>query len=198
MRSAIARAGLLALALVAVGRLRQSRRRRSFRSTWSPIADTQIPAEQQQEVANILEAMFGTPDEPFVLAEIGPRPQEDLQVAAGPVRSDQFGRETGPVSPPLRPLPRHDRRRAGPDGHAAQSLSARLPPGQVQVQEHRAGRQADRPRPGADRSRGRAGHGDAVVRPAARGADQGAGRVREVPEHARPDRDRSDQRDARL
>ena len=58
------------------------------------IADKQLPGEQQQEIANILEALFGTPDEPFVLPETG-LDLTTLRVAAGPVRSDQFGKETG-------------------------------------------------------------------------------------------------------
>jgi mono/diheme cytochrome c family protein len=58
------------------------------------IATRQIPYDQQQEVANILEALFGTPDKPFVLAETGLDARQ-LAVAAGPVRSDEFGRETG-------------------------------------------------------------------------------------------------------
>ncbi|REK09377.1 MAG: hypothetical protein DWQ37_18220 [Planctomycetota bacterium] len=58
------------------------------------IAEKQIPANQQQKVANILEAMFGTPDDPFVLPETG-LDLAKLQMAAGPVKSDQFGHETG-------------------------------------------------------------------------------------------------------
>ncbi|MCH8923163.1 MAG: c-type cytochrome [Planctomycetes bacterium] len=58
------------------------------------MAEMQIPAPQQQEIANALDAMFGTPDEPFVLAESG-LDIAKIQMAAGPVRSDQFGRETG-------------------------------------------------------------------------------------------------------
>jgi len=58
------------------------------------IADAQIPPEQQQELANVLEALYGTPDQPFVLPETG-LDLRKIQTAAGPVRSDQFGRETG-------------------------------------------------------------------------------------------------------
>src|SRR5262249_57398339 len=58
------------------------------------IAKQQIPFDQQQEIANILEAMFGTPDKPFVLPDAG-LDAKKLAVAAGPVRSDEFGRETG-------------------------------------------------------------------------------------------------------
>ncbi len=66
------------------------------------IAKQQLPFDQQQEVSNILDGMFGTPDKPFVLgqgksiadSETGLDPKK-LAVAAGPVRSDEFGRETG-------------------------------------------------------------------------------------------------------
>ena len=58
------------------------------------IAEMQIPADQQQEIANALDAMFGTPNQPFVLPESG-LDITKIRMAAGPVRSDQFGRETG-------------------------------------------------------------------------------------------------------
>lgn len=58
------------------------------------INQAQIPVEQQKELANILEALYGTPDEPFVLADTG-LDLAKLKSAAGPVRSDQFGREGG-------------------------------------------------------------------------------------------------------
>ena len=58
------------------------------------IAEKQIPADQTQEIANILDAMFGTPDNPFVLPETGLDPAL-IKMAAGPTQSDQFGRETG-------------------------------------------------------------------------------------------------------
>jgi mono/diheme cytochrome c family protein len=59
------------------------------------IADKQLPRDQQQEIANILEALFGTPDEPYVLKSETGLDIDKLRVAAGPVRSDQFGKETG-------------------------------------------------------------------------------------------------------
>jgi mono/diheme cytochrome c family protein len=58
------------------------------------IARAQLPADQQQQIADILEALFGTPDEPFVLADSG-LDINKIRVASGPVRSDEFGRETG-------------------------------------------------------------------------------------------------------
>jgi len=65
-----------------------------FRLDMVAIAQKQIPADQAQEIANVLDAMFGTPDQPFVLPEAG-LDLAKLKLAAGPVRSDQFGRETG-------------------------------------------------------------------------------------------------------
>lgn len=50
--------------------------------------------ERQGQVASILEAMFGTPDEPVVLAETG-LDAAKLHLAAGPVRSDIVGRKNG-------------------------------------------------------------------------------------------------------
>jgi len=50
--------------------------------------------ERQQQVATILEAMFGTPDDPVALAESG-LDAAKLQLAAGPVRSDIVGRKNG-------------------------------------------------------------------------------------------------------
>ncbi len=65
-----------------------------FQLNMVAIADAQVPAAQQQELANVLEAMYGTPDEPFVLGD-SHLDIKLVRVAAGPVRSDQFGRETG-------------------------------------------------------------------------------------------------------
>jgi mono/diheme cytochrome c family protein len=50
--------------------------------------------ERQGQVATILEAMYGTPDEPVALAETG-LDLAKLQLAAGPVRSDIVGRKNG-------------------------------------------------------------------------------------------------------
>ncbi len=66
-----------------------------FHANMVAMNQQQIPEKpQQQDIANILDAMFGTPDEPFVLADTG-LDIKKLELAAGPVRSDQFGRETG-------------------------------------------------------------------------------------------------------
>ena len=58
------------------------------------MAEKEMTDENQQTIANVLEAMFGTPDEPFVLPEAG-LDIKKLQMAAGPVRSDRGGRHTG-------------------------------------------------------------------------------------------------------
>ncbi|MEX2140738.1 MAG: cytochrome c [Pirellulales bacterium] len=58
------------------------------------MAEKEMTDENQQTIANVLEAMFGTPDEPFVLPEAG-LDIKKLQMAAGPVRSDRAGRNTG-------------------------------------------------------------------------------------------------------
>ncbi|MFM9025983.1 MAG: c-type cytochrome [Planctomycetaceae bacterium] len=49
---------------------------------------------RQRQVATILEAMFGTPDDPVVLPETGLDPAK-IRLAAGPVRSDIAGRKNG-------------------------------------------------------------------------------------------------------
>ncbi len=65
-----------------------------FRLDMVAVVEKQLPADQTQEIANILTAMFGTPDDPFVLPETG-LDAALVKMSAGPVKSDQFGRETG-------------------------------------------------------------------------------------------------------
>ncbi len=65
-----------------------------FRLDTVALAQKQIPPEQVQDIANILDAMFGTPDDPFLLPEMG-LDANLVKMSAGPVASDQFGRETG-------------------------------------------------------------------------------------------------------
>ncbi|MGD9723678.1 MAG: cytochrome c [Pirellulales bacterium] len=65
-----------------------------FKLNMVDIARAQTPESQQQVIADVLTAMFGTPDEPFVLPDTG-LDLEKLKIAAGPVRSDEFGREFG-------------------------------------------------------------------------------------------------------
>ncbi len=57
-----------------------------FRLDMRYVVDKQIMPEQRQAIANILGAMFGTPDEPFVLTETKLDPRK-LKMAAGPVWS---------------------------------------------------------------------------------------------------------------
>lgn len=65
-----------------------------FRLNMTNVVAKQIAPENQQAIANILDAMFGTPDEPFALPETG-LSQLKLAMAAGPVWSDQAGGKHG-------------------------------------------------------------------------------------------------------
>ncbi len=58
------------------------------------MAEKEMTEENQQTIANVLEAMFGTPDDPFVLPEAG-LDIKKLRMAAGPVRSDRSGLHSG-------------------------------------------------------------------------------------------------------
>jgi mono/diheme cytochrome c family protein len=53
-----------------------------------------ISAEQRQTIANVLVAMFGTPDEPYVVPEAG-LDLTKIRLAAGAVSSDQAGLQRG-------------------------------------------------------------------------------------------------------
>jgi mono/diheme cytochrome c family protein len=57
-------------------------------------AEQALTPDQQSQVATILEAMFGTPDEPVCLPETG-LDEAKVRLAAGPVRSDIVGRKNG-------------------------------------------------------------------------------------------------------
>jgi mono/diheme cytochrome c family protein len=48
----------------------------------------EVPEKQQEVIADVLEAMFGTPDEPHVLPEFG-LDKSKIALAAGPIRSDE-------------------------------------------------------------------------------------------------------------
>jgi mono/diheme cytochrome c family protein len=65
-----------------------------FRLDMTNVVAKQIAPEHQKAIANILGAMFGTPDEPFALPEIG-LDQRKLAMAAGPVWSDEQGGKHG-------------------------------------------------------------------------------------------------------
>lgn len=65
-----------------------------FRLNMTNIVAKQIQPPRQQEIANILGAMFGTPDHPIALPETGFN-QKWLDMAAGPVWSDKGGEKHG-------------------------------------------------------------------------------------------------------
>ncbi len=65
-----------------------------FRSNMVEATKQNLTAEQQRQVATVLRAMFGTPDEPLAPAESG-IDVDKLRLAAGPVRSDIVGRKNG-------------------------------------------------------------------------------------------------------
>ena len=123
----------------------------------------QIAPENQQAIANILDAMFGTPDEPFAMPETGLN-QRLLKMAAGPVWSDEAGGKHGlyrrhcvhchgisgdghgPTAAILNPYPRDYR------------------PGVFKFKSTYHGRAADGRRLASRRARRHSGHGHAVVR----------------------------------
>ena len=65
-----------------------------FRLNMTNVVAKQISPEHQQAIANILGAMFGTPDEPFAMPETG-LDERQLKMAAGPVWSDEAGGKHG-------------------------------------------------------------------------------------------------------
>src|SRR3954462_2806023 len=65
-----------------------------FRLNMTNVVAKQIAPENQQAIANVMDAMFGTPDEPFAMAETGLNVRL-LKMAAGPVWSDQVGGKHG-------------------------------------------------------------------------------------------------------
>jgi mono/diheme cytochrome c family protein len=65
-----------------------------FRLDMLQMVSNGISPSHQQDIADTLGAMFGTPDEPFVLPETG-LDLRKLKMAAGPVWSDQEGGKHG-------------------------------------------------------------------------------------------------------
>ncbi len=65
-----------------------------FRLNMMNVVAKQIAPEHQQAIANILGAMFGTPNHPIALPETG-LDQKKLDMAAGPVWSDEVGGKHG-------------------------------------------------------------------------------------------------------
>jgi mono/diheme cytochrome c family protein len=66
----------------------------AFRLNMVEATKQRLTPEQERQVATILEALFGTPDEPVALPETG-LDEAKLRLAAGPVRSDIVGRKNG-------------------------------------------------------------------------------------------------------
>src|SRR4029079_12372827 len=73
-----------------------------FHLNMMAMAEGEMNEDNQKTIANILLAMFGTPDEPFVIEDeaggkmtsITKLDRKKLMMAAGPVRSDQSGAHT--------------------------------------------------------------------------------------------------------
>jgi mono/diheme cytochrome c family protein len=87
-----AAAVLVGLALAATGCGRTPAA--SFRLNMVEASKQRLSPEQERQVATVLLAMFGTPDEPLALPETG-LDEAKLRLAAGPVRSDIVGRKNG-------------------------------------------------------------------------------------------------------
>ncbi len=66
----------------------------SFRANFVEATKQRLTPEQDRQVATILLAMFGTPDDPVALPEAG-LDEAKLKLCAGPVRSDIVGRKNG-------------------------------------------------------------------------------------------------------
>ena len=66
----------------------------SYRLNMVEATKQRLAPEQERQVATVLLAMFGTPDEPVALPETG-LDEAKLRLASGPVRSDIVGRKNG-------------------------------------------------------------------------------------------------------
>ena len=65
-----------------------------FRLNMVEATKQHLTTQQEEQVSTVLLAMFGTPDEPATLPEMG-LDAAKLKLAAGPVRSDIVGRKNG-------------------------------------------------------------------------------------------------------
>lgn len=65
-----------------------------FRLNMVEATKQKLTPEQERQVATVISAMFGTPDDPVALPETG-LDEAKLRLAAGPVRSDIVGRKNG-------------------------------------------------------------------------------------------------------
>src|SRR4051812_35471250 len=88
--SQLSLAVLIAVALAGCGKVDPP----PFRLNMTNVVAKQIAPENQQAIANVMDAMFGTPDEPLAMAETSLN-QRLLKMAAGPVWSDQAGSKHG-------------------------------------------------------------------------------------------------------
>jgi mono/diheme cytochrome c family protein len=66
----------------------------SYRLNMVEATKQRLTTEQERQVATVLLAMFGTPDEPVAMPETG-LDEAKLRLASGPVRSDIVGRKNG-------------------------------------------------------------------------------------------------------
>ncbi len=137
-----------------------------FHSNLVFMAKNNVSEQHQQQIANILEAMFGTPDDPFVAPESGLDLQK-IKMASGPVKSTRSGEKLGlfrehcvhchgitgdalgPTSVFLKPYPRDYRQ----GWYKFKSTPSNTPPTHEDLSAHAQGRHY--------------GHGDAVVQTAA-------------------------------
>jgi hypothetical protein len=66
----------------------------AFRLNMVQVTQSQISPKHQQAIADILGAMFGTPDKPFAMPETG-LDERMLKMSAGPVWSNEAGDKHG-------------------------------------------------------------------------------------------------------
>ena len=66
----------------------------AFHLDMTKMVSGRIATENQQAIANTLDAMFGTPDKPFAMPETG-LDERKLTMAAGPVWGNRPGEKRG-------------------------------------------------------------------------------------------------------
>src|SRR5882724_8731777 len=89
MKRIVAHTLTLSLLLVAAAGCEQSTPAR-FHSNLVQMTAANVTPKHQKQIADILEAMFGTPDDPFVLPETGLNLRK-IKMAAGPVHGHSEG-----------------------------------------------------------------------------------------------------------
>ena len=86
---------MLSVALVSPGLLGCAKSEPAeFQLNMVAMAEKDLGAEEQQRIASVLEALFGTPDDPRILPEMG-LDINKLRRAAGPVGTDKTGAQVG-------------------------------------------------------------------------------------------------------